>query len=157
MNQRKNLEFLIINLYFLSKLNWNSWILATLFIFIQQRYYYRYDKINQFYIIRTDGYTCLEKSQFNVKFRRHSLPTFNVHVQLRRFDKGERESGQRYILGPLGGVADGQRWTSSAKKSDNCRDEVAQSLLFDGRQIFPRFSGNFYRGNVQILLLICKH
>lgn len=69
---------------------------------------------------------------------------------MRRFDKGERERGQRDILGALDGVADGQSWTSPAKKSDNRRDEVAQSLLFDGRQIFPRFSRNLYRGNFHI-------
>lgn len=69
---------------------------------------------------------------------------------MRRFDKGERERGQRDILGALDGVADGQSWTSPAKKSDNRRDEVAQSLLFDGRQIFPRFPRNLYRGNFHI-------
>lgn len=113
-------------------------------------YFRKIDEIKIISLLRssnTDGHACLEKGQFNVEFRRHPLPTFNVHVQLRRSDKGERERGQRGVLGAVGGIADGQSWTSCAKKSDNRRGEVAQSLLLDGRQIFPRLPRNLYRGN----------
>lgn len=73
----------------------------------------------------TDGHARLEKSQSSVEFRRHPMPTVNVHVQLRRFDTGERESGERDILGTLGELANGPSWTRSAKKSGNRHHEIA--------------------------------